>query len=629
MGDLSLIDSRVPDQEDLRLISEGRHERLWEILGAHPRRAGGVDFAVWAPNAREVAVHGDFDGWSRQGAPMRSLGPPGIWHLFVPHARVGGRYKLWILGADGVRREKTDPIAFSTEGLPGTASVVTRSEYRWTDDEWLTRRKAIDWLNAPMSIYEVHVGSWRHGLNYRQLAEELSDYLYQTGFTHVELLPVAEHPFCGSWGYQVTSYYAPSSRFGSPDDFRYLVDYMHERGIGVLLDWVPAHFPRDSWALARFDGTAQYEHADPQRGEHPEWGTLVFDHGRAEVRAFLVSNALYWLEQFHVDGIRVDAVSSMLYLDYSRAVGQWTPNVHGGRENLEAVEFVKQLNESIHRNHPDVVTIAEESTSWPGVTACTDEFGLGFDLKWNMGWMHDTLSYFHGVPCSRTSLHNKLSFASTYAWEENFILPLSHDEVVHAKGSLWGKMPGDESGKASSLRGLLAFMWAHPGKQSLFMGGEIGQVREWSETRSLDWQLLADPQHVGVQRLVTDLNAAYQRLPALYTQDNSQEGFEWIEADDSDHSVFAFLRIGRGRSMLVFVANFSDVGRTGYRVGLPCEGEWVATIHTGSTLYGGSQAGEFPSLIAQPQPWQGQPMSVLMDLPPHNVFWLEPAEQAS
>jgi 1,4-alpha-glucan branching enzyme len=461
---------------DLHLISEGRHERLWDVLGAHPRsfdtpngKVSGTSFAVWAPNARGVRVIGDFDGWTGEATPMRSLGGSGVWEVFLPGVAPGTKYKYRLLGRDGHWREKADPLAFATEHPPATASVVTRSSYRWGDSAWIEQRDSQRPVAEPMSIYEVHLGSWQAGddgkrLGYRELAHRLVDHLQRTGFTHVELLPVAEHPFGGSWGYQVTSYYAPTSRFGSPDDLRYFVDTLHNAGFGVIVDWVPAHFPRDAWALARFDGTALYEHADPRRGAHPEWGTLIFDFGRREVRNFLVANALYWLEEFHVDGLRVDAVASMLYLDYSRKEGEWTPNVYGGRENLDAVAFMKELNATVYRHHPGVVNIAEESTAWPGVTQPTYLGGLGFGFKWNMGWMHDTLDYVGKDPVHRTYHHNEMTFSLVYAWSENYVLPLSHDEVVHGKGSLWGRMPGDDWNKAAGLRAYLAYMWAHPGK---------------------------------------------------------------------------------------------------------------------------------------------------------------------
>ena len=620
---------------DLHLIAEGRHERLWEALGAHVRRyetpAGvvtGTSFAVWAPNARGVRVTGDFDGWAGWTHPMRSLGSSGVWELFIPGVESGVRYKFRILGRDGQWREKADPLAFHTEVPPATASVVFESSYQWGDEEWMAARVARRAHAEPMSIYEVHLGSWRPGLGYRELAHELADYVGELGFTHVELLPVAEHPFTGSWGYQVTSYYAPTSRFGSPDDFRYFVDYLHRAGIGVIIDWVPAHFPRDEWALARFDGTPLYEHADPRRGEHPDWGTLVFDFGRPEVRNFLVGNALYWFEEFHVDGLRVDAVASMLYLDYSRPDGQWLPNIYGGRENLEAVAFLQEMNATVYRRHPGVVTVAEESTAWPGVTRPTDLGGLGFGFKWNMGWMHDTLGYVRHDPIYRRFHHNQLTFSLMYAFSENYVLPLSHDEVVHGKGSLWTRMPGDDWSKAANLRALLAYMWAHPGKQLLFMGGEFGQVREWSEQRALDWELLADPLHAGIRTLVRDLNRVYRAHPALWTRDVEPEGFSWIDATDADGNVLCFLRYGvtgdGSPAVLACIANFAGTPHDGYRVGLPFAGRWREVINTDAEVYGGSGVGNLGVVEAESQMCHGRPASALLRLPPTGVLWLVP-----
>lgn len=614
---------------DLHLIGEGRHERLWEALGAHPRSydtpGGAVDgtsFAVWAPNARGIRVIGDFNGWDGRGHAMRSLGSSGIWEIFVPGVGAGSCYKFRILGADGNWHEKADPMAFGTEHPPATASVVTQSAYGWEDDEWVVQREATQWAAAPMSVYEVHLGSWRPGLDYRELADQLGDYVLETGFTHVELLPVSEHPFGGSWGYQVTSYYAPTSRFGSPDDFRHFVDRLHQRGIGVLVDWVPAHFPKDSWALAKFDGTALYEHADPRRGEQPDWGTLVFDFGRNEVRNFLVANALFWIEEFHLDGLRVDAVASMLYLDYSRKDGEWLPNQYGGRENLDAVRFLQELNATVYKRHPGVVMVAEESTAWPGVTRPTHLGGLGFGFKWNMGWMHDTLRYLSHEPIHRAYHHNEMTFSLVYAWSENFVLPLSHDEVVHGKGSLWGRMPGDDWNKAAGLRSLLAFMWAHPGKQLLFMGGEFGQAQEWSEQRSLDWHLLEEPLHRGVQDLLRSLNSVYKSTPALFSQDTSPEGFAWIDANDSGGNVLSFLRIGSDGSRLACVANFAGVPHHDYRVGLPAAGRWREVVNTDAEAYGGSGVGNLGLVEATDSPWHGQPASAILQLPPAGVLWL-------
>jgi 1,4-alpha-glucan branching enzyme len=616
---------------DLHLIGEGRHERLWEVLGAHPHTydtpggpVDGTSFAVWAPTAQGVRVCGDFDGWDGRGTPLRSLGGSGVWEVFLPEVPVGTRYKFRLLGKDGAWHEKADPLAFATEIPPATASVVYESSYTWHDAEWLAEREAGDWSKRPVSAYEVHLGSWRQGLNYRELAEQLADYVLETGFTHVELLPVAGHPFAGSWGYQVTSYYAPTPRFGSPDEFRHFVDHLHQRGIGVLVDWVPAHFPRDEWALGRFDGSPLYEHADPRRGEQPDWGTFVFDFGRNEVRNFLVANALYWIEEFHVDGLRVDAVASMLYLDYSRPEGQWLPNIHGGRENLDAVQFLQELNATVYRRYPGIMMIAEESTAWPGVTRPTHLGGLGFGFKWNMGWMHDTLRYLSHDPVHRAYHHNEMTFSLMYAWSENFVLPLSHDEVVHGKGSLWGRMPGDAWNKAAGLRSLLAFMWAHPGKQLLFMGGEFGQIDEWSEKRSLDWPLLDEPLHNGIKRLVGDLNAAYKESPALFTLDTSPEGFSWIDANDSAGNVLSFLREGDDGSMLACVANFSGSPHQDYRIGLPSTGAWREVVNTDASVYGGSGWGNQGEITAGAKPWHGRPASALVQLPPAGVIWLAP-----
>ena len=626
---------------DLHLIGEGRHERLWEVLGAHVREydtpagpVSGTSFAVWAPTAQGVRVTGDFDGWSGWAHPMRVLGSSGVWELFVPGIAPGTRYKFRILGQDGRWRDKADPLAFRTEVPPATASIVDASEHVWGDEEWMAARALKQAHAEPMSIYEVHLGSWRPGLGYRELAHQLADYLDETGFTHVELLPVAEHPFGGSWGYQVTSYYAPTSRFGTPDDFRYFVDHLHQRGYGVIIDWVPAHFPRDEWALARFDGSPLYEHADPRRGEQPDWGTLVFDFGRREVRNFLVANALYWLDQFHIDGLRVDAVASMLYLDYSRPEGQWLPNVHGGRENLDAVAFLQEMNATVYRNHPGVVTIAEESTAWPGVTRPTHLGGLGFGFKWNMGWMHDTLDYAGRDPIYRAYHHNQMTFSLMYAFSENFVLPLSHDEVVHGKGSLWGRMPGDAWNKAANLRALLAYMWAHPGKQLLFQGGEFGQEQEWSESRSIDWHLLDDPLHAGLKQLVADLNRTYRATPALWTKDTTPEGFSWIDANDASGNVLSFLRHGvdpDGKpTVLACIANFSGSPKHDYRVGLPFAGRWREVLNTDAQIYGGSGVGNLGAVEAEQTMWHGRPASAVLQLPPSGVLWLvpEPGEGA-
>jgi len=604
---------------DLHLLGEGKHRALWRHLGAHPREHEGVTgtaFAVWAPNARGVRVVGDFNGWDGRVHLMRMLGSSGVWELFVPAVEAGTRYKFEVVTAHGEVALKADPYAAEAEPPPGTASVVSTSDYVWGDDRWLAGRAATDPLQRPLSIYEVHLGSWRRGLDYRALAEELPGYVADMGFTHVEFLPVAHHPFAGSWGYQVTSYYAPLATLGPPDDFRYLVDRLHQAGVGVIVDWVPAHFPKDDWALARFDGTALYEHADPRQGEHPDWGTLVFNVGRNEVRNFLVANALYWIEEFHVDGLRVDAVASMLYLDYSREEGEWVPNAAGGRENLEAVAFLRETNEVVYGLHPGVMTLAEESTAWPAVSRPTDMGGLGFGFKWNMGWMHDTLRYFSTDPVHRKHHHDQLTFGLLYAFSENFVLPLSHDEVVHGKGSLVGKMPGDAPAQIAHLRTLLAWMWAHPGRTLLFMGGELAQWREWSHDASVEWHLLDEPAHRGVQDLVRALNRVARDEPALWERDFDQSGFRWIDADDADHNVYAFARFdASGKRVVVCVANLADAAWSPYRVGLPRGGLWVELLDTA----GPSRVG---AIHTEPVPWNGLPQSVALDLSPLEVIWL-------
>ena len=617
---------------DRHLISEGRHENLWQVLGARLRSyetpggtVSGTSFAVWAPNARGVRVIGSFNSWDGTAHPMRSLGSTGVWELFVPGVGEDTPYKFAVLGADQVWREKADPMAFGTEHPPGTASVVVASRHEWHDEEWMRRRAATAWHEAPVSVYEVHLGSWRQGLGYTQLAQELVEYVVDMGYTHVELLPVAEHPFGGSWGYQVTSFYAPTSRFGSPDEFRHLVDRLHQAGIGVLVDWVPAHFPKDEFSLGRFDGTPLYEHADPTRGEQPDWGTYVFDFGRPEVRNFLVANALFWVEEFHVDGLRVDAVASMLYLDYSRGPGQWTPNVHGGRENLEAVAFLQEMNATVYRRAPGVVTMAEESTAWPGVTRPTHLGGLGFGFKWNMGWMHDTLGYVAREPLYRGYHHHQMTFSMMYAYSENYVLPVSHDEVVHGKGSLLRKMPGDRWQQLANVRALLAFMWAHPGKQLLFMGCDFAQDAEWADGRSLDWWLLEHAEHRGVQSLVRDLNRVYKESPALFTGDTDPAGFSWIDADDVVGNVFSFVRYGRDGSRLVCVANFAGVPHEGYRIGLPGGGVWEEVLNTDAEVYAGSGVGNLGRVVAEDRGFHGLPASAAVRVPPLGVVWLRQA----
>ncbi|HEY5853476.1 MAG TPA: 1,4-alpha-glucan branching protein GlgB [Aldersonia sp.] len=618
---------------DLHLFQEGRHERLWEILGAHPRSyptpdgdVHGTSFAVWAPNAKGITVVGEFDGWGGQYAPMRSLGSSGVWELFVPDLGPGTTYKFRVHGADGSVRDHADPLAFRTEVPPATASKIDASSFEWTDDEWLARRAETEPSAVPMSIYEVHLGSWKPGLGYRELAEELSAHVRATGFTHIELLPVAEHPFGGSWGYQVTSYFAPTSRFGSPDDFRSFVDRLHRDGIGVIVDWVPAHFPKDDWALARFDGTPLYEHADPRRGEQLDWGTYVFDFGRKEVRNFLVANALYWIDTFHIDGLRVDAVASMLYLDYSRPEGGWTPNVYGGRENLEAVGFLQEMNATVHKLHRGIVTVAEESTAWPGVTRPTNVGGLGFNMKWNMGWMHDTLGYVGHDPVYRSYHHHEITFSLMYAWSENYVLPISHDEVVHGKGSLWTRMPGNDWVKAAGLRTLLAYMWAHPGKQLLFMGQEFGQGAEWNEEYGLDWHEVEQPGtgelRAGILRMVGDLNRTYRDHPAMWSQDSTPDGFSWIDANDNANNVLTFLRFGSDGSVMACLFNFSGTTQGDYRVGLPEAGRWVEVLNTDASDYAGSGVGNLGGVTATDRPWHGRPASATVALPHFGAIWL-------
>ncbi|MDI5968334.1 1,4-alpha-glucan branching enzyme [Streptomyces sp. SL13] len=625
---------------DLHLIGEGRHEELWKALGAQVMEhqgLAGTRFSVWAPNARGVRVAGDFNYWDGTGYPMRSLGSSGVWELFVPGVGDGALYKFDILTQDGERRMKADPMARRTEVPPATASVVTASHHAWHDQAWMAHRGDRPPHQAPMSVYEVHLPSWRPGLTYRQLAEQLTAYVRDLGFTHVELMPVAEHPFGGSWGYQVTSYYAPTSRMGTPDDFRFLVDALHRAGIGVILDWVPAHFPKDDWALARFDGQPLYEHADPRRGEHPDWGTLVFDTGRDEVRNFLVANAVFWCEEFHIDGLRVDAVASMLYRDYSRGPGQWTPNERGGREDLESVAFLQEMNATVYRRCPGVVTIAEESTAWDGVTRATHHTGptgfggLGFGLKWNMGWMHDTLDYLSHDPVHREHHHGGLTFSMVYAYSENYVLPISHDEVVHGKGSLVMKMPGDWWQQRATARAYLGYMWAHPGKQLLFMGQEFAQGAEWSHERGPDWWLLdetypAASDHRGVRDLVRDLNTAYAGTPALWALDTDPAGFSWIDSDAAEANVIAFARLDADGRPLVSVTNFSPVVRRPYRVGVPAgPAGWREVLNTDDTRYGGGGLTNAGVLRPADIAWNGRPASIEVTLPPLSTVWLVPA----
>jgi 1,4-alpha-glucan branching enzyme len=579
-----------------------------------------------------VSVVGDFNSWDGRLYAMRSMGPGGIWEIFLPGVEAGARYKFELLTEDGDLRLKADQYAQEAEAPPKTASVVTESRHEWADAAWLERRAGSEPLAEPMSIYEVHLGSWRRNphegdrpLGYLELADELSAYVTDMGFTHVELLPVMAHPFSGSWGYQVTGYFAPAASWGTPDELRAFIDRMHQHGIGVILDWVPAHFPRDDFALARFDGTALYEHHDPRRGAHPDWGTLIFNYGRHEVRNFLLASALFWLREYHADGIRVDAVASMLYLDYSREEGEWVPNEFGGREDLDAVSFLKQMNEVLYGREPGIASVAEESTAWPGVSRPTYLGGLGFGFKWNMGWMHDTLGYFQQDPIYRRYHHHELTFSLMYAFSENFVLPLSHDEVVHGKGSLVQKMAGDPWQKLANLRALYAYMWAHPGKQLLFMGGEIAQEREWSHERSLDWHLLERREHAGIQTLVRDLNRAYRDEPALWELDSDPQGFWWLEANDASDNVIAFARRSAdGEGVLVFVANLSPMPRGPFRLGLPRSGRWRELLNTDSSYYGGSDVGNLGAIQPEPIPWHDQPFSAELTLPPLAAIWLVP-----
>ncbi|WAA67810.1 1,4-alpha-glucan branching protein GlgB [Microbacterium oxydans] len=608
---------------DLHLIAEGRHERLWEALGAHARTHDGergVSFAVWAPNATAVRVVGDHNEWNGEAHAMRSMGVSGVWELFIPDLPIGTRYKYQIRTRDGSWILKADPMALAAEVPPDTASVVTASSYTWTDGAWMTRRAATHAVAQPLSVYEIHVGSWRAGLGYRDIAEPLIQHVTEAGFTHVEFMPLAEHPFGGSWGYQVSGYYAPTSRFGSPDDLRYLIDRLHQAGIGVIMDWVPGHFPKDAFALARFDGQPLYEHPDPRRGEHQDWGTLIFDYGRPEVRGFLVANALYWLQEFHVDGLRVDAVASMLYLDYSREAGEWEPNIHGGRENLEAIRFLQEVNATAYRLHPGIMMIAEESTSFPGVTAPTDHAGLGFGFKWNMGWMNDSLQYISRDPMYRGHHEGEMTFSFVYAFGENYLLPISHDEVVHGKGSLLAKMPGDHWHKLANVRAYLAYMWGHPGKKLLFMGQEFGQLAEWSEGRELDWWLLDQPSHAQLQGFVGAMNRAYRAQAPLWARDNDGSSFSRLGAPTWDPTVIAFERRDAHGGRLVVVSNFAGVERSGYRLALPREGVWQEVLNTDAADYGGRGSGNLGMVVASAD--DGGSPTASVTLPALSTLWL-------
>jgi 1,4-alpha-glucan branching enzyme len=578
---------------DLYLIAEGRHEQLWKALGAQVKRDEtgvllGTAFSVWAPNAQAVSLIGDHNYWDRNAHQMHRIGSSGIWEIFVADIGAGTKYKFAVCGIDGRWVDHADPMARATEIPPLTASVVEESNYQWNDQAWIDQRSQFQPWRSAVSVYEVHLGSWKIGLSYKELAVELVDYIQQQGFTHVEFLPVTEHPYGPSWGYQVTSFFAPTSRFGSPDEFRFLVDALHNAGIGVILDWVPAHFPKDEWALAKFDGTALYEHADPRLGEHPDWGTLIFNFGRNEVRNFLVASALYWLTEFHIDGLRVDAVASMLYLDYSREEGQWLPNINGGRENLEAVQLLQEATSTAYKTHPGTMMIAEESTAWSGVTADTTGGGLGFGFKWNMGWMHDTLQYLSQEPVHRVYHHNEITFSILYAWSENFMLPLSHDEVVHGKGQLVNKFPGDRWQKLATLRALYGFMWAHPGKKLLFMGSEFAQNDEWNENDGLQWYLTEYAEHQGVQKTIAELNSIYRSTPALWEKDTNPEGFTWLVGNDGAANIVAFARWDEYASSLVSVTNFSPVPHENYQLPFPSAGIWREVLNTDAAAFGGS-----------------------------------------
>ncbi len=620
---------------DLYLFNEGSHIRLYRHLGAHRHTVSGtsgVNFAVWAPNAEEVTVIGNFNGWDLRSHPMRTRGQSGIWETFVPHLQPGEPYKFHVVSRfSGYKTDKADPFAFHTETPPFTASKTWDLDYDWNDEKWMAARKSHNSHRSPMSIYEVHLGSWRRvpedgnrWLGYREIAKPLADYVNELGFTHIEFLPLTEHPFYGSWGYQTTGYFAPTSRYGTPQDLMYLIDYLHQRGIGVILDWVPSHFPTDEWALGYFDGTHLYEHSDPRKGIHKEWNSDVFNYGRHEVRSFLLSSAAFWLDMYHMDGLRVDAVASMLYLDYSRKEGEWLPNEFGGRENLEAMDFLRRLNTEVYREFPGVQTIAEESTSWPGVSRPAYTGGLGFGLKWDMGWMHDTLRYFSHDPVYRKFHHTELTFRSLYAFHENFVLPLSHDEIVHEKGSLLSRMPGDLWQKFANLRLLFAYMYSQPGKKLLFMGGEFGQWREWAHDDSLDWHLLNLSSHRRLQRWVSDLNHTYRNERALHELDCEGEGFEWIDGSDSQQSMLSFVRKSLdGTDTILVVCNFTPVPRYDYRVGVPQSGRWTEILNSDSDAYGGTDFGNLGGKNAEEIPMHGRNHSLNLTIPPLGAVFLK------
>ncbi len=611
------------NESGLSQFTHGQHYRAYQMLGAHPcqhQGVKGVRFAVWAPNAERVSVVGDFNRWDGRCHPMRNRGSSGVWELFIPELPTGALYKFELRDQYGGLHLKSDPYGRHFEIRPASAAIIECSTYHWEDKAWMSQRANGDWLHRPMSVYEVHLGSWQRNpqggfLSYRELAEGLIPHVKGLGFTHIELLPITEHPLDASWGYQTTGYFAPTSRFGPPDDLRWFIDQCHTRNLGVILDWVPAHFPRDGFALARFDGTPLYEHEDPRRGEHRDWGTLIFNYGRNEVRNFLLSSALYWLEEFHIDGLRVDAVASMLYLDYSREPGDWLPNIHGGNENLEAVEFLREMNTLVHREHPGALTMAEESTSWPMVSRPTDMGGLGFSMKWNMGWMHDTLTYFHRDPIHRKFHQDNLTFGLTYAFAENFILPFSHDEVVHMKRSLLEKMPGDEWQRFANLRLLYTYMNTMPGKKLLFMGCEFAQGREWNHDTALEWHLYDNPYHYGIHQLLGDLNRLYAEEPSLHRFDFEAAGFQWLDCEDAQHSVLSYMRLG-GEQPVIIVLNFTLQRHEGYRIGVPVMGRYSQLLNTDSACYAGTTPDETAQFEAEDIPWSGQPCSIVVPLPP-------------
>jgi 1,4-alpha-glucan branching enzyme len=633
-GQKASSEASLLTEDDLYLFNEGSHLRLYQKLGAHPVTVEGQEgtyFAVWAPDARQVSVIGDFNGWDNASHPLSPRGQSGIWEGFIPGVSQGAIYKYHIESRyKGYKVDKADPFAFYSELPPKTGSIVWNPDYKWGDQEWLEKRDSYNSLDAPVAIYEVHLASWRRvpeeedrPLTYRELAPQLAEYVNQLGFTHVEFLPVMEHPFQGSWGYQVTGYFAPTSRFGTPQDFMYLVDYLHQHNIGVILDWVPSHFPTDEHGLGFFDGSHLYEHAYPQKGFHPDWTSFIFNYGRSEVQSFLLSSALFWLDKYHADGLRVDGVASMLYLDYSRKQGEWMPNKYGGNENLEAIDFLRRFNQVVYANYPEVQTVAEESTAWPMVSRPTYVGGLGFGLKWDMGWMHDTLEYMSKDPIYRKYHHNELTFRMLYAFSENFVLPLSHDEVAHGKSSLLGKMPGDDWQKFANLRLLLGYMYSQPGKKLLFMGGELGQWGEWQHDGSLEWHLLQYQRHAQIQRWVKDLNQFYRSQPALHQLDCDQAGFEWIDGSDADHSVISFIRRGKSTGGIVLaVCNFTPMTHFNYRVGVPHQSFWRESLNSDAQEYGGSGQGNLGGVEAEPVPYHGRQHSLKLTLPPLAVLFL-------